>query len=124
MDSVARDLLRCLQGIARARFPDHPYLWIQVSRSDKPRRPFAFARDAVVVSLTSGRGSRMAAGVVVQAELCEPGVIVSYMYNIPVDPKKLWGDAMLVCANAGVFVSPCIYNCSLLPSGLGAHTAQ
>lgn len=124
MDTDARDLLCALQGIAREQRPGFPYLWIQIHQSLSPRRPFVYQRDAVVISLPNGQSYDMAAGIVVRAELREPGITVRHSmdlklgsgslispsmlqvsFTLPMAPHELRGAPLCCLENAG-FVIP------------------
>ena len=105
MDARAQDLLRVLQGLARARAPGFPFLWVHISRADAPRRKFMHAREALVVSLPDGRSFSMAAGSVSGAELCELRTMVSF--TVPIEPAALAEDSQAVLEDAG-FVMPSV----------------
>ena len=82
-DAVAVDLLHSLHGLARRHRPDFHYIWAHISTSPTTRHPFAFSRDAVVISLSNGRGYNLSGGEAAPAHLLEPGVIVSFNSPIP-----------------------------------------
>ena len=84
---VARDLMRALQGLARARFPHFSYLWLHISRAQTPRCKFRLPSESFVVSLPAGRSYHMTAGEVAQAELCELEMTVSFA--VPIEQREL-----------------------------------
>eukprot|EP00937_MAST-01D_sp_MAST-1D-sp2_P004947 g4947.t1 len=87
MAPAAKDLLRALQGIARALLPGRPYLWMHISRARTPRRKFKLPTESFVVSLPAGRCYRMAAGAVAGPEQCELETMVSW--TVPLAPYEL-----------------------------------
>ena len=86
--AVAADLLQALHGLARRHRPDFQYIWAHISTSPTTRHPFTFSRDAVVVSLSSGRSYNLSGGEVAPEPLLEPGVIVSFNSPVPLSDVK------------------------------------
>ena len=107
-DAAAQDLQIALHGVARMLVPDFPYLWVQlIQQEERPRCSFMYPRDTVVVSLVDARAHGVAAGVKAPAELCAPGIWVSFsvpvtLNELPVDRRV---DMQAVLENAG-FTTP------------------
>ena len=97
--SVARDLLRILQGMMRSLMPNFPYLWIHISRAKIPRRRFTYPRDSFLISLPDGQSYRMSANAIAEPGLCKLGTMVSF--TCPTGPNEVPMESKILLKDAG-----------------------